>query len=201
MRCYTVWDQRQAELMLYKRYPKELVLTDGTEVTLVPLAEAHLEALRSFYEMVSEEERFTLREDPLDQELQLSWLKDQERLKAWHVVALREKRVVGHSFLVKGNYGMRRHIGIVAVILSFDFKGKGLGTWMLLDLIKRAMELELEKIVVEIVEGIDNGLVDALRRMDFQEMAILKDFCKDKAGNLRDLILMGKNLHAHWGDF
>lgn len=187
--------------MLYKRYPKDLVLNDGTEVTLLPLAEEHLKPLMAFYEGVPEEERSTLREDPLDQGLHLSWLRDTERLKAWHVLALREQRVVGHSFLIRDSYGMRRHIGEVRVILSPDFRGKGLGTWMLLDLIKRAMELELEKIVVEIVRGNDYGIIDALRRMDFQEMAILKDLCKDGLGNLRDLILMGKNLHAQWGDF
>lgn len=187
--------------MLYKRYPKELVLNDGTEVTLVPLAKDHLEPLRAFYESVSEEERFTLQDDPLDQEVYPLWLRDQERLKAWHVVALKENRIVGHSFLVRDNYGMRRHIGKLSIILSSDFKGKGLGTWMLLDLIKRAMELELEKVVVEIVTGNNYRIMDALKRMDFQEIAILKDLCKDRAGNLRDLILMGKNLYAHWGDF
>ncbi len=187
--------------MLYKRYPKDLVLADGCEVTLFPLEVGHFQALRSFYEQIPKEERFFLKEDPLEEGLYELWIKNQERLRAWNVVAMAEGAIVGHSCLIRRNYGIRRHVGKVKVILSTYFRGKGLGTWMLLDLIKRAMELEIERLVAEIPKGMDPRIVDTLRRLDFTEVAVFKDFCKDMAGGSLDLIFMVKNLHTHWGDF
>jgi len=48
------------------RYPKELVLKDGSEIILKPLTRNDQKALRKFFEELPIKNRWYLKEDPTD---------------------------------------------------------------------------------------------------------------------------------------
>jgi hypothetical protein len=72
---------------------------------------------------------------------------------------------------------------------------------MLLDMVRLAMDMGIEKLVAEFVAGIEEAGIIGAHRLDFFEQAVIKDYIKDPRGGYRDLVIMVKNLHREWSDF
>ena len=98
-------------------------------------------------------------------------------------------------------YGSKNHIGKIRISVDPSFREKRLGTWQLLDLINLGMALGLEKLVMHLVKDRDSPVIRGVKNLDFYEEAVLKNYVKDRGGNLHDLIIMVKHLHCGWEDF
>ncbi len=187
--------------MIEEHYPKEVVLNDGREVILRPVEEADKEMVFAFYNGLPAEETWFYKEYPANSETVRRWVSALRSGEAVSILALCEGRVVGHAFLLRRTGGGRRHIGRIRIRLAPDVRGKRLGNWMLFDLIRRAMDLDLELLRIEFVAGIEDEAVEAMRKWDFHEEVILKNYLRDEAGNPRDYRIMIKRLHKEWSDF
>ena len=187
--------------MLQARYPKEVVLTDHTEVTLRPLKEKDQEDLVRFYEDVPRKERWFFKEDPCDPLVIPKWIEAVQTKRALGVVAVHEDRIVAHASLLCRGYGGRRHVGRLRISVSPDFRGKRLGTWMVFDLIRRSMELGLDKIQADFIVGVEDRAIEALERLDFVKQGRIRDYVKDEDGADHDCQIMIKHLHTEWSDF
>jgi len=82
-----------------------------------------------------------------------------------------------------------------------SFRHKRLGTWMLLNLIRLAIDKGLEELRADFVVGIEDSAIDAAYKLDFFKKAVLEDYIADPDGNRHDLMIMMKRLHKDWGDF
>jgi hypothetical protein len=71
---------------------------------------------------------------------------------------------------------------------------------MLLDLINLAMAMGLETILMQLVEDRDAALIRSVKKLEFFEKAVLKDYAKDREGNPHNLVIMVKRLHRLWDD-
>ena len=129
------------------------------------------------------------------------WIENHYRKKAFSVVACHGKKIVAHAGLLMRPYGGRQHVGRLRVMVSPDFRSKRLGTWMLFDLIRRAMEMGLEKIRCDFVKDVEDRAIEAVRKLDFVKEGVLRDYVKDENGNYHDYQIMVKNLHTEWSDF
>jgi len=187
--------------MLQKRYPKEVVLTDGKEVMLRPLEEEDQEDLVRFYQELPSKERWFFKEDPCDSFVIKKWIGARESGRALGVLAIYEGRVVAHASLLRRTYGGRRHVGRLRITVSPDFRSKRLGTWMVFDLIRRAMELDLENIQADFVVGVEDLAIKAVQRLDFVKESLIKDYVQDEKGTDHDCQIMIKHLHKEWSDF
>jgi hypothetical protein len=72
---------------------------------------------------------------------------------------------------------------------------------MLLDTIRLAMSMGIEKLVAEFVGGVEEAAMNAAYKLDFFEQAVIRDYVKDRRGQYHDLIIMVKTLHRDWSDF
>ena len=97
--------------MLQERYPKEVVLTDGKEVTLRPLEGRDQGELVRFYQELPLRERWFFKEDPCDPFVIKKWIAARQTGNALGVPAIYEGRVVAHASLLRRTYGGRRHVG------------------------------------------------------------------------------------------
>ncbi len=60
----------------------------------------------------------------------------------------------------------------------------------------------IEKLVAEFVEGVEQAAINAARKLDFVEQAVLKEYVKDRQGRYQQsLIIMVKPLYREWSDF
>ena len=82
-----------------------------------------------------------------------------------------------------------------------EFRHKRLGTWMLLNLIRFAMEKGLEELRADFVIGKEDVAIEGAQKLDFFKKAVLEDYVIDPQGKRYDLMIMIKRLHKDWGDF
>ena len=108
---------------------------------------------------------------------------------------------MGHATLLRQNYGSRQHVGRLQVMVSPEFRSLRLGTWMVFDLTRRAMDFGLEKLRADFVVGVEDLAIEAAIKMDFLKEGLLSDYILDEKGNYHDSQIMIKNLHKEWSDF
>lgn len=183
------------------RYPKEVVLKEGREAIIRLLQKGDEALLRRFYDGIPEEDRWFMRHDVTDPAVIAKWMDDIDAGKVFATIALSQERIVGHASLHMREFGSTRHIGRFRLMVLPEFRYKRLGTWLLLDLIQLAMDQGVSEVRSDFVVGIEEAAIEAARKFDFFEKAVLKDYVKDQQGNRRDLLIMIKRLHKNWGDF
>ena len=186
---------------LVKDYPKEIILKDGTGVTLRPIQAEDEALLARMFDRFSEDDRWFLNHDVTDSGLLEGWVKQNNPHRIISIVAILEGRIIANALLKRHDYGSKNHIGKVRISVDPDFRKKRLGTWMLLDLINLGIGLGLEKLLMELVKYRDSNVIRGIRNLDFYEEAVLHNHIKDRGGNLQDLIIMVKQLHRGWEDF
>jgi hypothetical protein len=162
-----------------KDYPKEVILTDGSGVTLRPLKEGDEAALFGMFNRLSEDDLWFLNHDVSGSGLVDDWVKN-----------LDPKRVISIVALLKGS-----------IIANALFREKRLGTWMLLDLVNLAMAIGLKMLVMRLVQDRDSSVINGVRKLGFVEEAVLKDYVLDREENPHNLVIMVKHLPMEWGDF
>ncbi|NNG08396.1 MAG: GNAT family N-acetyltransferase [Desulfobacteraceae bacterium] len=181
-------------------YPKEVILKDGTGVTLRPLREGDEDLLFRMFSRLSEDDRWFLDHNVADFGLIENWVKNMDPDRAHSILAVLGGQIIAHATLLRKYYGAKSHIGNIRISVDPSFRGKHLATWMLLDLINLAMAMGLETIIMQLVEDRDAALIRSVKKLEFFEKAVLKDYAKDREGNPHNLVIMVKRLHRLWDD-
>ena len=191
--------EKKTEIL--KQYPKEVILKDGTGVTLRLTREDDEQKILEMFQRFSEEDRWFLEEDVSDRKLINSRVKEINRGRFNSIVAQLENRIIALGLLKREHYGSRSHIGTIIICVDPQFRENRLGTWMLLDLINLAMEMGLEKLMMSLVRDRDALVIRGIKSLDFFEEALFRKHVKDMDGQPHDLVVMGKRLFPKWGDF
>ncbi len=183
------------------RYPKEVMLKEGEDAIIRPLGKDDESELSEFYGKIAEKDRWYTRYDITDPKVIQKWIEGVDRKSVISMIALCNENFIAHASLHMRSFGFTKHIGRVRIMVLPEFRHKRLGTWMLLDLIKLAMDKGLSKLRADFVVGVEDTAIDAAHKLDFFETACLKNYVQDAEGQPKDLIIMVKNLHKGWGDF
>ena len=146
-------------------YPKTVVLTDGAHLVLRPMMPADREAVAA---LLLPEGRGA----PVDAAEAVVLACDGERVVA---AALLERTAPDAA--------------AVTVALDPAYRGRRLGTWMLLDCVHLAAGLGVVRLEAVARRG-DDAHLAALRRLDFVEQRA------ERSG-----LVLAKTLHAAWTDF
>jgi L-amino acid N-acyltransferase YncA len=188
---------------MFEDYPRETCIKDGTFVLLRPVAQNDRAELKRFFSRIPEDERWFLRDDLADEQVMDGWLDnvDFDRILPMVAVAHPSNQIVANVRLYRRPPRSMRHIAHLRINVDPSHRHQRLGTWMLIDIIKLAMDIGLEKLVAEFVAGVEDAARTAAHKLDFFEQAVLSDYVKDPEGNYRDLVIMVKNLHRDWSDF
>ncbi len=184
-------------------YPKEIMSKDGTPILLRPLVREDEQRLIEFFSRIPDEERWFLRDNMDDPLVVHEWIQNLDYEKILPMVAVRDvdSTIVANVRLHRRPAECLRHIAHLRIMVDPAYRHQRLGTWMLLDAIKLAMSVGIEKLVAEFVEGVEQRAMNAARKLDFFEQAVLKEYVKDRQGRYRSLIIMVKPLYREWSDF
>jgi RimJ/RimL family protein N-acetyltransferase len=184
-------------------YPKEIMSKDGTPILLRPLALEDEQHLSEFFARIPEDERWFLRDNVADPAVMHVWIKNVDYDRILPLVAVRQEdnTIVANVRLHRRPSECLHHIAHLRIMVDPAYRQQRLGTWMLLDTIRLAMSVGIEKLVAEFIAGVEDAAMNAARKLDFFEEAVLKDYVKDSQGRYRDLIIMVKTLHRDWSDF
>lgn len=184
-----------------KDYPKEVILKDGTGVTLRPIRSGDEGALFDMFRHFSEDELWFLNHDVSDPQLINEWIKDLDLNRMISIVAELSDRIIANAALMMKNYGAKSHIGKIRISVDPAFRVKRLGTWMLLDIVNLAMAVGLNMLVMRLVQDRDASIINGVRKLGFIEETIIKDYILDKEGGSHNLVIMVKRLPVEWDDF
>jgi hypothetical protein len=139
--------------------------------------------------------------DVMDPEVIRRWIHQLGTETVFSTVAICEDRIIGHASLHIQDFGCTKYLGRLRVMVVPEFRHKRLGTWMLLNLIRLAMNRGLEELRADFVVGIEDAAIEAAHKLDFFKKVVLEDYVMDPQGNRHDLMIMIKRLHKDWGDF
>ncbi|MEJ2715843.1 MAG: GNAT family protein [Deltaproteobacteria bacterium] len=188
---------------MFEDYPREVVTKDGTPILIRPLAQEDEQRLIDFIARLPQEERWFLRHKMDDPEVVRQWMEKLDFKLVIPMVAVKQEdqMIIANVRLHRRASACMEHLAHLRIMVDPGYRHQRVGTWMLLDVIRLAMALGLEKLVAEFVAGMEEAGINAAHRLDFFEEAVLRDYVKDPQGNYRDLIIMVKKLHRDWSDF
>jgi hypothetical protein len=149
-------------------YPKAVVLKDGAHLALRPLRAGEHDVLATLLGRVPRAERLSPEAAPV-------------------ILACDDERVVAAVGLVCTVPEVAR----LGVTIDPEYRGRRLGTWLLLDGVHLAAGLGVERLEASVRAG-DTAYRSALERLDF-----VADAARGSAASL----VLVKRLHRAWTDF
>jgi L-amino acid N-acyltransferase YncA len=171
------------------------------EAVIRPLEPGDRPLLEAFYNRIPESDRWFMNYDVMDPVVMDTWFDAVEKGSVCSILALCNETVVGQGSLYLRGFGATRHVGRFRIVVLPEYRQMRLGTWLLLDLIQLAMDQGLEMLRADLVAGVEDGAIEAVKKFDFFKFAELKEYMKDIQGNRQDLVIMVKRLHKEWSDF
>jgi L-amino acid N-acyltransferase YncA len=112
------------------------------------------------------------------------------------VVAVADGQVVGWMSVVP-LHGWSGHVGEVRLIVDPAHRGRGVGRELARRAVLEAVELDLGKLVVEVVAD-QAPTIAMFRALGFDPEALLPDHVRDRSGALRDLMILAQSVEAQW---
>jgi putative acetyltransferase len=180
------------ELQL-QQFPKTIALKDGTKATLRPLRRDDEKDFHQLFLGIPEPERMFIKHRVTEIELIHNWCRNLDYGRNLPLVALVGGKIIGDATLHQQLGGWKRHIGRVSVLVHPDFRGRGIATRLISEIVDIAREAGLEKVEAEFI-GEQEAAVKMFALLGFSQLLRLEDYVKDMQAVSHDYILMGLEL-------
>lgn len=162
-----------------------VTLNEGTQALLRPLAGGDNGNLVDLFARHSDEELKFFHTDVRDRNLVASWADNLDYSKIFPLVAEVDGCLVGDTILRFQN-GPERHIALVSIFISREFRRRGLGTAMLRTLIDLARKCGLKQLQAEIPSSHVKP-ISAFKELGFEHCATLPDHFEAPDGETHDM--------------
>jgi ribosomal protein S18 acetylase RimI-like enzyme len=157
-----------------------------------PLEPGDRAALERFLHRVPAADRTFFKEDVGDPDVVDTWI----RPGAARALAVEDGEVLGYLAVVP-LHGWSSHVGEIRVIVDPEQRGRGIGRALARRAVLEAMDLELTKMVVEVIAD-QEPTVAMFRSLGFDPEALLTDHVRDRSGELRDLMVLAHSVEEQW---
>ena len=181
-------------------YPKTVGLRDGTSITLRPMQPDDAGPLLAFFQKLSPEDRFFLKEDVASPVVIQRWVDDMDYDRALPIIALDGDTIVADGTLHRSRANARRHVGQIRIAVANDYRNRGLGTTLLNELATIANEHGLERLLLEAVSDHEDDAIKAAEYVGFVRVGSLPGHAKDLQDRPRDIVLLEMPL-GKWFDW
>ena len=171
-------------------FPKKVCLRDGTRIVLKPMTPDDAGALLDFFRGIPAEGRFYLKEDVTSRKVVERWVEELDYDRTLPLLGWVEDKVVADATLHRNRAGARRHSGEVRVLVTPEYRSRGLGTTLLRELAQIADKNGLERLLFEAVAEKEEAAIQAAKFLGFFQVGTLGNFAKDLDGHSRDLVLL-----------
>jgi L-amino acid N-acyltransferase YncA len=148
--------------------------------------------LARFLERVPEADRTFFKEDVGDTQASHEWMQP----GPGRTVAVEDGEVVGWLAVVP-KPGWSSHVGEVRLIVEPAHRGRGVGRRLARRAVLEALDLGLDKMVVEVI-AVQEPTIAMFRSLGFEPEALLTDHVRDRNGDLRDLMVLSHSVQEQW---
>jgi ribosomal protein S18 acetylase RimI-like enzyme len=169
--------------------PAAKMLRDGRYVVVRPLGEDDGMALLEFGKTLPKDDWLYL-EDDLQRPEIITRLVNAHAAENWRqIVAVADDgAIVGYS-AVRRLPGWSNHVGDIQLIVSESWRRSGLGTLLADAIFAAARELEVAKVIVEVVER-QTGGVAIFERLGFATEGCFSEHARDRFGTRHNLLVL-----------
>ncbi len=180
------------ELELQK-FPREIKLKDGSKVMLRPLRREDEEDFHEFFLAVPERERMFIKHRVTDMAVIRDWCQNIDLGRNLPLLALKDGKIIGDATLHQQLGGWKRHIGRVSVLVHPQFRGRGLASALVSEIVEITRHVGLEKVEAEFI-GDQKAAIHMFAMLGFSELLHLENYVKDMQAVSHDYVLMGLDL-------
>lgn len=180
------------ELELQK-FPRTVRLKDGKKATLRPLRAEDEKDFHLLFQDIPERERMFIKHRVQDIKVIRDWCKKIDYGRNLPLVGLLNGKIVGVATLHQQLGGWKRHIGRVSVLVHPEFRGRGLATALITEILDLARRAGLEKVEAEFI-GEQEAAMKMFAMLGFSKLVQLADYVRDMQAIAHDYVLMGLEL-------
>lgn len=180
-----------------RTYPWTTRLAD-LEVTCRLMTAADEEAVLAFTRGLPEHDLLFLPVDITQPETVRDWIQHIDQGQTVTVLAEEEpdgeeSRVVGYCSLHRSELLWTRHLGEIRLLVSSNYRGKGVGGELARQIFAIAQGTDLHKLMVQMMST-QRDAQALFHRLDFIPEALLNDWVIDRNGRMHDLIVMSREV-------
>lgn len=168
------------------RFPEEAALRDGRRVLLRPFTQNDTAALYDFFHRLPlDYKRFAW--DNVDNRALIdSWGREIDYEKVFPLIALDGSRIVADATLHRRHGGPLRLVGRIKWMIDPAFRGVGLGTILVKELIKIARDRGLRHVNSMLISDLEADAVKTLEGLGFRSF-VQPGYGTDPDGNQHDM--------------
>ena len=174
-------------------FSKTVKLKDGSQAVLRPLRRDDEKQLHQLFLDIPEQERMFIKHRVQDMPVIRDWCQNIDYGRNLPLVALLGGKITGLATLHQQLGGWKRHIGRVSVLVHPQFRGRGMASMLVGEIVDIARRAGLEKVEAEFI-GEQAAGMKMFALLDFRELVRLEDYVKDMQAIAHDYILMGLEL-------
>ncbi|MBI5418492.1 MAG: GNAT family N-acetyltransferase [Deltaproteobacteria bacterium] len=171
------------------RYPKEIALRDGARLVFRPMVREDADRLAEFFRMIPPEDKMYLRENVDRLETIEKWAEALDYDAVFPILAFAEERIVGDATLHRNRAGWKQRVGKVRILVSPEFRHRGLGTAMIRELRHLGEKASLRYLMAEVLEE-QQIAIRAFEKLGFERMVVYRNFVNDQKGRLHNLVVL-----------
>jgi L-amino acid N-acyltransferase YncA len=178
-------------------YPKTILLRDGCQAVIRPLAAEDASPLLKFFQRIPEDERYYLKEDVTSPEVIQDWCFNIDLARVVPIVALVGDEIVADATLHRSRAMARSQVGELRIVVDPAYREIGLGRRLIREMLDLGVEMGLTLAVFELVDRHENQAIAAAKSAGFQVSALLKERIRDFWGDHQDLVIMELSLRDY----
>jgi len=149
-----------------------------------------VDAVAAFFAELPDGDRTFFKEDVSRPEVIATWTAAAvgDGRAPHRLVAVVDDRVVGYVAVFKG-VAWSAHVGELRLVISPEFRQRGLGRLLAQRAVVEALELGVVKLIVDVVAGQDR-LFDMFTNLGFEQEGRLRRHVRTGTGETRDLLVL-----------
>lgn len=168
------------------RYPQEAALRDGRRVLLRLFSEKDVDALFEFFHRMPLEYRRFAWDNVDNRSLIENWGRNIDYGKVFPIIAVDGSRIVADATLHLRDGGPLRLVGRIKWMIDPEYRGAGLGTNLVNQLIRVARERGLRYLSCMLISDLEADAVRTLEELGFESF-VQKGYGTDPDGNQHDM--------------
>jgi RimJ/RimL family protein N-acetyltransferase len=169
------------------RFPQEVVLRDGRHVLLRPFTESDTDLLYEFFRRLPTEVRRTAWDNIEDRALIESWSRNIDYSKVFPLVAVNGHSIVADATLHRRERGPLRLVGRIKWLIDPVYRGQGLGTTLVNNLISIAREHGLRHLSCMPITNLEEDAIKTMVELGFDRFPV-PGYGTDPDGNQYDMV-------------
>lgn len=175
-----------------RSYPRSIP-TDAGGIELRHMAQADEAAVLDFARGLPVHDLLFLPRNISEPKVLSAWLKEIERGAIVSLLAVKDTRVVGCGTIVRDVHSWSPHVGEIRNVVSPEVRGLGVGRALTQETFALALEMGLEKLVVQMTVDQVSGIA-LFEGLGFRGEALLREHVRDRDGNKHDIVVLGHNV-------